>query len=816
MNSLLEKAVNSVGGFIASFNSVSQKKVEADTSGEIDKSNSALLAKAAQEGAVLLKNDGVLPLSNGECVSVFGRVQCNWFYTGYGSGGEVNRPYEVNLVDGIRECAELNLNEELAQKYESWCAENQINDSVWGMWPRFYPEMPIEAQEIFKASKQSDCAVVVIGRSSGEDRDCALEKGSWYLTDDERRLLNTVTDYFSKTVVILNIGCVMDMAWVEEYGDKINAVLLMWQSGQESGTAAANLLCGKANPCGALTDTVARKYEDYPSSADFGNHDFNNYTEDIYVGYRYFETFAPEKVIYPFGFGLSYTEFEISLKDAKAKEDGFYFTVNVKNTGDKAGKKPVMLYIEKPQGELGNPARELAAFGKTKLLEPGEEQEIELFVSMYQLQSYDSQGVCGYVSSYITQAGEYGFYLGQAVDSAEKVFSYFQESTALYEQLSENLAPVNKFDIITPVKGVNGYIPVKRACPQRKTDLKQKIIDEMPQALVPSDNNDISLFDVADGKAKLEDFVSTLSLDELEALTRGDYTMDSKLGAKGNAGAFGGVLQSLRNRGVPPVITTDGPSGIRLSARCTLIPIGTLLACSFDTQLVEEVYTAIAAEMLERGTDVLLGPGMNIHRNPLCGRNFEYYSEDPYVSGKIAAAAVRGIQSKGASACPKHFACNNQEFARTKNDTRISERALREIYLKGFEICIKDAAPKNIMTSYNKINGVYNHYGYELCTDILRKEWNYKGNVMTDWWMQKGRSPEFPCVRDQAYRVRAQVDVFMPGGKRTGKRKPDGTLLESIGKSGGITVAELQRTAINVLKCAMDTTAFKRFRENQG
>lgn len=816
MNSLLEKAVNSVGGFIASLNSVSQKKVEADMGGEIDKSNSALLVKAAQEGAVLLKNDGVLPLTNNECISIFGRVQCNWFYTGYGSGGEVNRPYEVNLVDGIRKCDDLTINERLAQKYESWCAENKINDAVWGMWPRFYPEMPIEAADIFRASKESDCAVIVIGRSSGEDRDCALEKGSWFLTDDERRLLNTVTDYFSKTIVILNIGCIMDMAWVEEYGDKINAVLLMWQSGQESGTAAANLLCGKANPCGALTDTVAREYTDYPSAADFANHDFNNYTEDIYVGYRYFETFAPKKVLYPFGFGLSYTEFETSLKEAKAKEDGFYFTVTVKNTGSRAGKKPVMLYVEKPQGELGNPTRELAAFGKTKLLEPNEEQEIEFFVSMYQLQSYDSQGVCGYISSYITQAGEYSFYLGQAVDSAEKVFSYFQEKTALYEQLSENLAPVQEFDIITPVKGVNGYIPVKRPCPLKKTDLRQKIINELPQTLVPSENNGISLFDVADGKAKLEDFVSTLSLEELEALTRGDYTMDSKLGAKGNAGAFGGVLQSLRDKGVPPVITTDGPSGIRLSARCTLIPIGTLLACSFDTQLVEEVYTAVAAEMLERGTDVLLAPGMNIHRNPLCGRNFEYYSEDPYVSGKMAAAAVRGIQSKGASACPKHFACNNQEYARTKNDSRVSERALREIYLKGFEICIKEAEPKNLMTSYNKINGVYNHYGYELCTDILRNEWHYKGNVMTDWWMQKGRSPEFPCVRDQAYRVRAQVDVFMPGGKRTGKRKPDGTLLESLGKQDGITVAELQRTAMNVLKCAMNTTAFSRFRENRG
>ncbi|MBR2278653.1 MAG: glycoside hydrolase family 3 protein, partial [Eubacterium sp.] len=291
---------------------------------------------------------------------------------------------------------------------------------------------------------------------------------------------------------------------------------------------------------------------------------------------------------------------------------------------------------------------------------------------------------------------------------------------------------------------------------------------------------------------------------ELEAITRGDYTMDSKLGAKGNAGAFAGVLESLRDKGVPAVITTDGPSGIRLFAYCSLIPIGTLLACTFDTELVEAIHTELAKEMKERGTDVLLAPGMNIHRNPLCGRNFEYYSEDPYITGKMAAAAVRGIQSQGASACPKHFACNNQEMRRTKNDSRLSERALREIYLKGFEICVREAQPKNIMTSYNRINGVYGHYNYDLCTTILRGEWGYEGNVMTDWWMQSEKSPENPAVKDQAYRVRAQIDVFMPGGARVTNRKPDKTLLSSLGKPFGITLGEIQRSAMNVLKCAMD------------
>lgn len=810
MPDLIEKAVNSFGDVIAAFNSVSQKKTQTDknTTG-IAENIPKLLRSAAAQGAVLLKNNGVLPLENKACVSVFGRVSCNWFYTGYGSGGDVNRPYETNLLNGIRNCENLSLNERLAAQYESWCAENPINDSVWGMWPRFYPEMPIEARDIFMASKESDCAVVVIGRSSGEDRDCTLEKGSWYLTDDERRLLNAVTDYFSKTIVLLNIGCMMDLAWISEFGDKIGAVLLLWQGGMESGAAAAQLLCGEVNPCGALTDTAA-EYGDYPSAADFGSKDYTNYTEDIYVGYRYFETFAKAKVIYPFGYGLSYTDFEVKCLKSESNENGFAFEVAVKNTGRYAGKQPVMLYLQKPQGRLGNPLRELAAFAKTTLLQPGEEQKITLNVSLYQLSSYDSQGVCGFENSYVIEEGEYVFYLGQDVRNAEKIFSYFQGDTVLYEQLSECLAPVEELDIITPVKGIKGYIPVKRACPLRKTDLKQKILEEMPEAFTPACSSNSTLCDAADGKITLEDFVAALSLDELEALTRGDYTMNSSLGAPGNAGAFGGVLKSLRDKGVPPVITTDGPSGIRLSAQCSLIPIGTLLACSFDTALVKEVYSAIAAEMLERGSDVLLAPGMNIHRNPLCGRNFEYYSEDPYLTGKIGAAAVDGIQSLGGSACPKHFACNNQEFARTKNDSRVSERALRQIYLKGFEICVKEARPKNIMTSYNKVNGVYSHYNYELCTDILRKEWKYQGNVMTDWWMRKGESPQFPGVRDQAYRVRAQVDVLMPGGARSGRKKPDGTLLETLGDKGGITLAELQRSAVNVLRFVMDSTAFKK------
>ncbi len=346
-------------------------------------------------------------------------------------------------------------------------------------------------------------------------------------------------------------------------------------------------------------------------------------------------------------------------------------------------------------------------------------------------------------------------------------------------------------------------IRTSRTVRTRDYDLAKRITGSLPKAIEQTGDRGLKLSDVKSGKCTLEQFTAQLSNTELEAISRGDYVMNSPLGVKGNAGTFGGVTESLRKKGIPVLTTSDGPSGIRLRACCSLLPVGTLFACTFDTELVEEVYSAVGAEMKEKGSDILLAPGMNIHRNPLCGRNFEYYSEDPYLTGKIAAAAVKGIQSHGGSACPKHFACNNQEMRRNRNDSRLSERALREIYLKGFEICVREAEPKNIMTSYNMINSVYGHYNYELCTEILRGEWGYKGNVITDWWMKNERSPEFPKLRNQAYRVRAQVDVLMPGGGRIGLHRPDGTLLESLGEDGGITLGELQRTAMNVLTLAM-------------
>ena len=758
-----------------------------------------LLRRAAAESAVLLENR-VLPLKKDTKVSVFGRVQCNWFYTGYGSGGDVNAPYRVSLLEGLRNCEDLKVNEALAQTYEKWCAENPIQDQVWGKWPRFYPEMPLDAAAVRGAAKFSDQAIVVIGRSSGEDRENALEKGSYYLTDEEKDLLKNVKAVFPDAIVLLNIGSVMDFSYIRELD--FGAVLLLWQGGMESGNAAADLLCGKVSPSGHLTDTVAHKYEDYPSSPYFGNKKANKYWEDIFVGYRWFETFGKEKVLYPFGYGLSYTNFSCAV----LSDDGLSYEVSVTNTGSLSGKFTGMLFVEKPCTLLGTPAKELVAFCKSRLLSPGESQTLTLTVSEDQLGIYCDREVMDFKSTWVLQNGTYRFHFGDNIRDTAPVGEYQVESPRILKKCTEAAAPAKAFPILAAEEFNGQRIAVTKDAVARTKDLKRIITDQISEGSFITGDKGYKLKDVKENRIPMETFVAQLDLEELEAISRGGYIMGHPLGAKGNAGIFGGVTQSLRDKGVPPVVTTDGPSGIRLYDSCSLLPIGTALACSFDTELAEELYRAVGLEMKDRGSDVLLAPGMNIHRNPLCGRNFEYFSEDPFLTGKMAAAIVRGVQSTGLSACPKHFACNNQEVNRKKNDSILSERALREIYLKGFEICVAESNPKNLMTSYNKINGVWGHYHFDLVQTILRGEWGYTGNVMTDWWMQYSASPEFPKLKGNGYRVRAGVNVLMPGSKSflSVRQKPDNTLLSTYKKPQGITLGEMQRNAAQVLQCVMD------------
>ncbi len=723
-----------------------------------------LIRQAGAESCVLLKNDGALPLDRERETAVFGRCQLDWFYVGYGSGGDVNEPYHVNLIDGLRGSG-VKVNADVLDAYETWTSleENEADHGWWGHWPMNHPEMPLDEELVRNAAKSADSALVVIGRAAGEDRENTLTKGSYYLTDEERSMLDKVTDAFSRTVVLLNIGNVIDMSWTEEYGDRISAVMIVWQGGMESGNAVADVLTGAVCPCGRLADTIARHYEDYPSSANFGGTDFNDYAEGIYVGYRHFDR-HPETVLYPFGFGLSYTDFRVEPGKPERTGTETKVTVTVTNTGGVPGKEAVLLWCEAPEGRLDKPARVLAAFGKTETLAPGESGTLTLRCDDRCLSSYDEEN-----SSFVMEAGGYRF--------------------------SVNGVPAGGFVL-------ESEITTEQCEPLCRTseELRERILARLPEE-IPATDGQITLEDVAEGKASLDDFIGGLSDAELEALSRGHGMMGSVLGVPGNAGAFGGVIQSLRAKGVPPVITCDGPAGLRMKRYCALIPCGTALACTWNTELVEALSAKVGDEMVHYGADVQLAPGMNIHRNPLCGRNFEYFSEDPLLSGKMAAAMIRGVQSRGKAACPKHFACNNQERNRNRNDSRVSERALREIYLRNFEIAVREAKPLVIMTSYNKINGVWSHYNYDLVTSVLRGQWGFEGCVITDWWMRKSRSPEFPLLRNNAYRVRAQVDVLMPGdSSRMAKRyRSDGSLLQSLGRPGGITRAELQRTAKNVL-----------------
>ena len=761
-----------------------------------------LLRSAAAEGTVLLRNDNVLPFSENEVISVFGRVQNDYMFVGYGSGGDVIKPYTVNLMEGLKN-AGAKINTELADVYAEWCKKNPPDHGFWGHWPLYYDEMPIEASVIENASKNSDCAVVLIGRSAGEDRENKLEEGSYYLTEDEKSLIKRVNATFKKTVVVLNIGSIIDMSWEKELLKNDSAILIPWQGGMESGNALADVLLGKQEPSGKLTDTIAKDYFDYPSANSFGEKEYNNYTEDIFVGYRYFETFAKDNVLYPFGFGLGYSEYKREFISGEAENNTVTLKASTENIGNYCGKDVLQVYCEAPQGALGKPSRVLCDFKKSKALAKGENEELEFNIPFYSFASYDDSGVSGHKSCYILEKGTYNFYIGADVRSAEKAFSFEIPKTIVLEELKEVCAPKENFLWSVTVPEENGATVVAGDIATSTADLRKIIIENLPADCGQTGDKGIKLQDVKDGKCTLDEFVAQLSLDELEAISRGDYTMNSSLGNEGNAGALGGVTQSLRDKGVAPLTTTDGPSGIRIKACCSLLPIGASISAMWNPDLAYEMYKKIGGEMKAKGSDILLAPGMNIHRSPLCGRNFEYFSEDPFVTGKSAAAIVKGVQSAGVSACPKHFACNSQETNRTRTDSRLSERALREIYLKGFEICVKEAKPLSLMTSYNKINGVWGHYHYDLCTRILRNEWGFGGLVMTDWWMQSSNSPEFPQMKDNAYRVRAGVDVLMPGGKRTGKKKPDGTLLKTYGKKDGITLGEMQATAKHVLGVVM-------------
>ncbi len=777
---------------------------------QIDWAHYAALARqAAAEGCVLLKNDRqALPLKKDERVSVFGRIQFDYYKSGTGSGGAVNTRYVTGILDALKNCPDITVNEELEAVYRDWTAEHPFDKGAgWAQEPWCQEEMPVSKELAMKAAAQSDAAVVIIGRTAGEDKDNSAKEGSYLLTAQEKDMLGTVCGAFSRVIVLLNVGNVIDMKWVKEYNPA--AVLYVWQGGQEGGAGVADVLTGAVSPCGKLSDTIAYDIADYPSTVGFGDPEKAVYSEDIYVGYRYFETFAKDRVLYPFGFGLSYTQFSIDTSEFNVKDNSFTEKVIVKNVGRMSGKEVVQLYVEAPQGKLGKAARSLCAFAKTKTLSPGESETIDITVPFGRLASYDDSGITGYRSASVLEAGTYIIHTGSNVRRTERSGSFSLTKTRIVEQLIEACAPVTAFDRLHPVPSLGGYTASYEPVPLRTYGMKERSTADTPSALAYTGDRGLKLGDVLDGKTTLDEFLSQIPDADLICLTRGEG-MNSPKVTPGTGAAFGGVTDSLLHFGIPTACCSDGPSGIRMDcgAIAFSLPNGTLLACTFNEALNEELFSMQGLELRKNRIDTLLGPGRNIHRNPLNGRNFEYFSEDPLLTGKMAAAQLRGMQRYGTTGTVKHFACNNQEFRRTEIDSIVSERALREIYLKAFEIAVKEGGAYFVMSTYGALNGLWTAGNYDLLTTILRREWGFDGAVMTDWWAKINDEGEEAARTNTAAMVRAQNDLYMVVADSAANSAKD-NLPQSLSE-GTVTRAQLVRAAKNICKTILRSPVMAR------
>lgn len=741
------------------------------------KEHIALSREAAAEGMVLLKNEhNLLPLKAGSRIALFGKGSFDYVKGGGGSG-DVTVSYVHNLYDGFQMLHDaVSLYEPLCDFYRANVNEQYDQGSVPGMTT----EPALSAELLAGASSYTDTAVIVLSRFSGEgwdrssieyngeynpwETETSMPKisgeifpdGDFYLTKEESAMIAQVKQHFSRIAVVLNIGGIIDTSWIKN-DDQISSALIAWQGGMEGGLAMAELLCGKVSPSGKLPDTFAASVNDYPSTANFHESvDYVDYTEDIYVGYRYFETFgdAAKRVCYPFGFGLSYTQFSLVVQSVTETEQAIRAFVLVTNTGDYSGKEVVQMYYSAPQGLLQKPARELSAFCKTRTLLPGESQLLTLETAKDSMASYDDLGKI-FKSSYILEKGDYHFYIGTSVrDVIALDYVMTLNANLLVEQLSSKAAPTSLKKRLL-ADGSYEELPQGTANDPNAC-VFEKMVPGTEEALAPATRgrgsylllnfykeNAHPLIDVYEGKISLDEFTAQLDNDDLIHLLGGQPNT-----SVANTYGYG----NLPEYGVPNIMTADGPAGLRITPQCevctTAWPCATLLASTWNPALVEQVGTAGAEEVKENNIAVWLTPAVNIHRNPLCGRNFEYYSEDPLLTGKMGAAMVRGIQSQHIGAAVKHFACNNKETNRKHSDSRVSERALREIYLKAFEIIVKEADPWVIMSAYNMINGHRASENHDLLEGILRDEWHFHGMVTSDWWTRGEHYKEIKAGND--------------------------------------------------------------------
>ncbi len=718
---------------------------------------------------MLLKNEGgALPLKKGEKIALFGKATIEYIKGGGGSG-DVHCPYVKNIYEGFKE-KNIEIYEPVIEYYKNYVETEQKNvitpeeiDAAWDVvnnmefcqkrddmtYDTFARMHVVEADVpvtlIEEAGKNADTAIVTLSRFSAEGVDRRVQGGDYLLSDVEIRLLDNLCESFKKVIVVVNSGAPIECEYFAE-NDKISGLLFAWQGGIEGGAAIADIICGDVNPSGKLADTITKSYGVYPSADDFNEcFEYVDYSEDIYVGYRYFETIPGKKecVRYPFGFGLSYTTFYLSGAVCGDAVCVFSVACTVKNTGDVAGREVVELYYSAPQGKLGKPSIELGAFKKTKLLQPGESETVALSFPVSQMASFDDLGKIK-KSAYILEAGEYKFFLGTSVrDNTQLSFKYAVCEDTITEQCSDWCKP---FKLSKRMVADGSYEMLPMGEEHYFYGINEEVNATAPEKEV--------MFDEIGANISLDDFVRQFTLEELM-----DFVGGKSPTGVANTGCFGG-MERLQ---IPPIPTADGPAGLRLNPKTgiptTAWPCATLIACTWDTSLSFAVGAGGGAEIRENNIGIWLAPALNIHRNPLCGRNFEYYSEDPILTGKIAASQVRGVQSQKVATSVKHFACNNKEANRFASDSRLSERALREIYLKGFEICVKEANPWTIMSSYNLINGQHTSESYELLTGILRDEWGFKNMVETDWGVKNDPVKEVKAGNDMKMHIGYPEDL---------------------------------------------------------
>lgn len=794
-----------------------------------------IIRRIAAEGIVLLINDGTLPLAKESTVSVYGGGALYTIKGGTGSGS-VNNRNNVSILDGLRNAGFHISNDEWLSDYEKRYKEarekwiKSIYDmSIPGDFFSLYTahagnplQMPM-GSEIKNTG--CDTAIYVISRISGEGADRKNEKGDYYLSDVEEAELGRISECYKNLIVILNVGGIIDTSFTDRY--HISALVLLSQAGMEGGNSLADVLSGIVNPSGRLTDTWAVNYSDYPCSDTFshinGNLYEELYREGIFVGYRYFDSFDI-KPRFPFGYGLSYTRFTTVPECVKAVPGYLETTVKVTNTGSLPGKDVIFVYASCPQGVLVKEKKRLIGFAKTGILLPGESCDITVKSDLHLLESYHSG-----ISSYILEAGDYYIMAGDNTTALNPAATLKLNETLVMDELGT---------VCELLQSLKEFEPPRELIESWRSEYKIKFADAVSISLSDftvkrkkaCDSRDINAAGVyADLDeillSKARDTVSKLTLEQKARLCCGtqsgkeaEFVGNAASTVPGAAGETTGTLK--KEYDVDNMILADGPAGIRLLQNyfvspetgeihmltgykglenrffgtgyfvpdceeyfqfCSALPIGTLLAQSFDEDLVKEAGALVGAEMLEFGITLWLAPGMNIHRNPLCGRNYEYYSEDPLVSGKMAGAITLGVQKDHRIGTTiKHYACNNQEDNRFNVNSVVSERALREIYLKGFEIAVRESKPLAIMTSYNKLNGYHTANSYDLCTVIAREEWGFAGIFMTDWTTTNNGNGS-----SAAKCIAVGNDLVMPGNDHDIKE-----IIDAVNKSGSQHISE--------------------------